>query len=1076
MLLRLFKLSLNACYLMNCIARFLLPILIVVFLSSAGGAEPLQYNRDIRPILAENCFACHGSDSASREADLRLDLREDAVDFGAIAPNSPEESELIARVVADDPDLLMPPPATKKILSETQKALLKRWIEEGAEYEPHWSFIAPTKPKQPSIGDEGRVRNAIDRFVIARLEKEDLSVAPEADSRTIFRRLHLDILGLPPEPRDVAAFVADYEARKDLALSDWIDRLMESTAWGEHRGRYWLDAARYADTHGLHFDNYREMWPYRDWVIRSFNQNQPFNQFIIEQLAGDLLDEPDEEQLIATGFQRCNITTNEGGTIKEENLAVYAADRVQTFGWVFLGLTTNCAQCHDHKFDPISAQDYYSLSAFFRNTEAPPLDGNVKDGRGPTILIPSREDRPRWEALPGEIANAKSQREERRKLARPGYEKWLATATPGIIADAPSAGLTLHMPLNEGEGDIAHNAFSTDKSYRATGALEWRQGGKFGLAPVIKKKASFELGDVGDFEKDQAFSYGCWIKTTKQSRRQGKNAGIIARMDQNNGHRGWDLWLGGSSLAVHLIDSWDGNALKVSTEQGVIKTDKWQHVFATYTGSGTPDGVKIYVDGKQVPVKVANNTLRQDASIRANTPLRVGQRSNDAVFAGGLVQDVRIYDRLLAADEVMSLASSAHIKSLLAKPAKKRIKAERHELFEYYLTKSDPKYSAFTKVVVDLEGERNKILARTPLTHIQKEKKDSEPMAHVLMRGAYDQLGEKVFAATPAALHPMPADSPRNRLGLAHWTVDAANPLTARVTVNRFWLEVFGQGLVTTPEDFGVMGTLPTHPDLLDWLAVDFVESGWDVKRFFKQIFMSATYRQAAITTPEKLERDPGNFLFSRGPRFRMDAEMVRDTALAVSGLLSPRMYGPGAKPYQPENIWEIVGLPGSDTRTYKQDHGEGLYRRTVYNFWKRMAPPPNMEAFNAPSREVCTIQRERTNTPLQALVTLNDPQFVETARELAENALQASGGDDGMILDYVAERVLSRPLTAKERAITIAAKDDYLGHYRKSADDAKAFISVGESTIDESIDPAVLAAWSMVCNQMMNLDEVLNK
>ncbi len=643
--------------------------------------EPLEYNRDIRPILADNCFACHGADSAAREADLRIDQREAAIEFGALVPGQPDESELLLRVLTDDPDLLMPPPETKKTLTPEQQEILKRWIAAGAEYQPHWSFIPPSRPDLPAVEHEAWVKNAIDRFVLAKLQQHGLSPAPEAEARTLFRRLHLDITGLPPSPQDVAAFVSEYQQHADNALSDWIDRLMNSSAWGEHRARYWLDAARYGDTHGLHFDNYREMWPYRDWVIRAFNANQPFDEFTVEQIAGDLLADPTDDQLIATGFQRCNITTNEGGTIDEENLANYAVDRVQTFGWVYLGLTTNCGQCHDHKFDPFTMKDYYSLAAFFRNTTQGPKDGNVKDGRGPFLVIPTAEDRPRWEALPGEIAAAKTNREQRKKKARSESKQWLASVTAeSLDGDLLTDALLVHVPMNEGTGNIcfadmpsftvpiASDAIATDQSssvetaataavshqqsdqtasnetrFQATGEIAWIKDGKNGPAPVIKTGSTFDLGELGDFEKDQSFSYGAWVKPANNR----TMASILARMDERAAHRGWDLWQNGRSFSVHIIDAWPGNSLKVTTQKPLVKPGKWQHVFATYDGSGKPAGVKIYVDGKEQPINVDNKTLKPDASIRTPTPLRIGQRSQGAVFDGGSIQDVRIYARRL---------------------------------------------------------------------------------------------------------------------------------------------------------------------------------------------------------------------------------------------------------------------------------------------------------------------------------------------------------------------------------------------------------------------------------------------
>ncbi|MGI9428069.1 MAG: DUF1549 domain-containing protein, partial [Bythopirellula sp.] len=892
---------------------------------------PLEYNRDVRPILAENCFACHGVDSAARKADLRLDRRDDAIDFGAITPDKPAERELIARILSDDPELVMPPPQTKKQLTRAQTEILRRWIREGAQYQPHWSFMPPSHPDLPAVANESLVRNVIDRFVLARLEQAGLEPAAEASPNTLFRRLHFDILGLPPKPDELADFVADYQLRKDLALADWIDRLMALPGWGEHRGRYWLDAARYADTHGLHFDNYREMWPYRDWVIRAFNANQPFDKFAVEQLAGDLLTEPSVDQLVATGFQRCNITTNEGGTIDAENLAIYATDRVQTFGWVFLGLTTNCAQCHDHKFDPISMQDYYSLAAFFRNTTAPAKDGNVRGGEGPILVVPNPDDRPRWDVLPAEISQAQQRVDQRKQQVQPEFEQWLTTATPGAVADISTDRLVIHVPLDEGTGNQVSNLAGSPDRFAAKENVKWLKNGKLGPAPVIKPKTTYDLGGAGDFEKDQAFSFGSWAMTPERVAKRGVSASIIARIDEENRYRGWDLWQEGTAVGMHLVDTWDKNAFKVLTSQGSIKPDQWQHLFVTYDGSGTPQGVKIYIDGHPAKVRIVKDTLKKDATVRTKKNLRIGQRSNSAVFAGGQVQDVRVYQRRLSDDEVLTLAQSVGVRDILAKSPDQRDQQDLSVLRDYYLTTNDDRYRDLTKAHDELLLEQAAISRRSPLTHIQEEK-DTPAMTHILMRGAYDQLGEEVCAATPKALHAMPKHAPTNRLGLAQWVVDRGNPLTARVTVNRFWQEVFGQGLVVTPEDFGVSGALPSHPELLDWLANDFVDSGWDVKRFFKQMFMSATYRQAATSTSEKLQLDPHNELLSRGPRFRMDAEMVRDTALAVSGLLSPRMYGPGTRPYQPEDIWEIVGLPSSDTRKYEQDQGENLYRRTIYN------------------------------------------------------------------------------------------------------------------------------------------------
>ena len=1052
-------------------------VLALYLLVIAGATDPVfaddsvEYNRDVRPILAEYCFACHGADSASRKADLRLDDREAAISAGAIVESEPDDSELLARINSDDPDLVMPPPETKKVLTSEQKTTLTAWIAQGAEYQPHWSYLAPHKQTLPPV--HNWVKNEIDRFVFAKLSEHGLTPAPAADARTLFRRLHLDITGLPPDPSDVAEFVEDYQSRGDRGLSEWIDRLMETTAWGEHRARYWLDAARYGDTHGMHFDNYREMWPYRDWVIRAFNANKTYDDFTLEQLAGDLLPNPTNDQLIATGFQRCNITTNEGGTIDEENLAVYASDRVQTFGWVYLGLTVNCCQCHDHKFDPLTMKDYYALAAFFRNTTQPAKDGNTKDGRSSVLAVPSMQDQPRWHMLPEEISAAKAARQQYRQASRPDFEAWLKNVTPeSLDTDVLDQELIIQLKLNEGHGNDVLGVGTSKRTYAATGDITWIPGGKLGFAPAINNKTTFNLGDVADFEKDQSFSFGAWVKTRDQS----TSGGIIARMDASDAaYRGWDLWQNAATFAVHMIDQWPSKAIKVSTQDPLVAPKKWQHVFVTYDGSGKAAGIKIFVDGKSQKLRVEYDALGENASIKAKSPLWIGQRSEGQYFEGGAVQDVRLYERQLGDAEIASIAKVVPIQTILATPAEDRTTEQNAAIFEYYLQTQDDQYAKLSQEVTDLESEQEAIRRRSPITHIQEEKKNSTAMAHILMRGEYDKPTKRVTAATPAALHPYPEGLASDRLGLAKWVIDPSNPLTARVTVNRFWQEVFGQGIVPTPEDFGVMGMLPSNQELLDWLSVDFVNSGWDVKRFFKQIFMSAAYRQSAVTNAIKLEKDRGNRLLSRGPRFRMDAEMIRDYALASAGLLSTTMYGPGVKPYQPDNIWDMVGLPEGNTRTYVPDQGENLYRRTLYTFWKRMAPPPNLEAFNAPSREVCVVRRERTNTPLQALVTLNDPQFVEAARKLAERSFD-SFEDNEDILRAIALRLLSRPLTDRESEIALTSQKDLLSYYASHTGDAKALLSVGEAPFSRKTDLAELAAWTMVCNQMMNLDEVVNK
>ncbi|MEY2750508.1 MAG: hypothetical protein RLZZ550_479 [Verrucomicrobiota bacterium] len=1046
--------------------RFLRLSLFPLLTTAAFAADAVEFNRDIRPVLADNCFHCHGPDPGTRKAGLRLDTeagffaprqtKDGKQEPAPIIKGKPDQSSLYQRLLSKDEDEIMPPPETHKKLKPEQIAQIKSWIEQGAPWQPHWSLLPPVAVTPPTPKDAGWAKNPVDRFVLARLEKAGLTPAPEADARTLVRRLALDVTGLPPSPELLAKHLPKDGSRlSDAQVRALVDELMATPAYGEHRARYWLDAARYADSHGLHFDNPREMWPYRDWVVKAFNANQPFDQFTVEQIAGDLLPNPTESQLIATGLQRCNVTTNEGGTIVEENLANYAADRVQTMGWVYFGLTTNCAQCHDHKFDPFTQKDFYSLAAFFRNTTQPGLDGNVKDGRGPVIYLPSDADRPRFKALPGEIEAAKKAALDARAAAQKDFDGWVAKLKPADLdQDVPAKGLLRRFALNEGTGTPAQT--------RATGPLTWSKDGQTGPAPLLKKGANLELGDVGNFDTMKPLTVGGWFRPANV---QGLQA-LVARMDDPKAAQGWSLFLNNANYGFYLISKWPNDAIKVTTAKPIAKKDTWQHVLLTYDGSGKAEGIKLYVDGAMVPLNLEINRLA--TSSQSKTPTRLGQRSASEFYEGN-AQEVRFYDRALSAAEAFALA---RVDGIRAKVAGKLAGKDRAAVLDYYLGVRRPDVLAVATRQTALEAEFKAIKDRSPLTHIQEERKDMMPMANILLRGAYDKKGDQVAAEIPSALGKLPADAPKNRLGLARWLVSEQNTLTARVTVNRFWQEVFGQGLVKTSEDLGIMGTPPTHPELLDWLAVEFRRTGWDVKGFYRLILTSATYRQAAVQTKEKVEKDRDNSLFSRGPRFRMDAEMIRDQALAASGLLATRMGGPGTKPYQPENIWEVVGV---GIQAYRPDKGENLYRRSLYNYWRRMAPPASLDLFNAPSREVSCVRRDRTNTPLQALVTLNDPQFVEAARVLAQRALLGAK-DDGARLQAAAERALARTLKPAETTILQASLASLRQHYAAKPADAEALLKVGDTPADPALPKPELAAWTMLCNQLLNLDEVLNK
>ncbi len=980
--------------------------LLLVAGRSQSAPQPgvLRYNRDIRPILAENCFTCHGPDSAARKANLRLDRFADATmdrsGHAAIVKGKPDASELIRRVTGQG--AIMPPAEGHKALTAAQIATLKRWITQGAAYEQHWAYIPPVRPALPPVKNAAWARNPIDRFVLARMEKAGLSPAPEADRRTLARRLSLDLTGLPPEPADVDAFVAD---KSPNAYEKLVDKTLADPHWGEHRARYWLDAARYADTNGIHFDNYREIWSYRDWVINAFNRNLPFDQFTIEQLAGDLLPNPTLDQKIATGFNRCNITTNEGGAIEEEYRVLYARDRTETTTQVWLGSTLGCAVCHDHKFDPFTQKDFYAFSAFFNNTTQPVMDGNIQN-TPPVIMVPREEDRARFDAIGGEITAARQQIEQRKQQAQPDFEQWMGKANAQVVASAiPADNLLFHAPLNEGQGrDV--QATLDGKALKLTALADpaWAEGQVAPKAFQRKAGSVIEVPNAGDFDRNQAFSYAAWVKVPDGN----ANGAIMARMDDLHAFRGWDMWLQGSRVATHIINKWPENALKTVVMEP-LSPNQWHHVCITYNGNGNTSGVRIYIDGVAKVTTDEANALKD--TIRTTVPFKIGQRHSTSGVDGVSIQDVRLYAKALTPEDANSLATSTRAAYLLGKGATLAA-GEKDELFQWWLGGKDEAYRGLNSKLVALETESQMLKKRGTEAHIMNERSE-EAAAFILARGEYDKRKEKVTALPPAVFGPLPTGLPANRLGLARWLVSPTNPLTARVTVNRFWQELFGTGIVRTSGDYGVTGELPSNQELLDWLAVTFAskdEGGrmkdeanplsslithhsslacnWDIKKFFKLMVMSATYRQSAVTTPEKNRKDPKNLLLSRGPRFRMDAEMVRDYALSASGLLVPKIGGPSVKPYQPEGVWEAVAIIGSNTRDYKRDMGENLYRRSLYTFWKRSAPPASLDIFNAPSRETCVVRRERTDTPLQALVTLNDVQFVEAARVLAQHAL----------------------------------------------------------------------------------------
>ncbi|MDG2380675.1 MAG: DUF1553 domain-containing protein [Pirellulaceae bacterium] len=1030
---------------------------------AAATAGEIDFNRDIRPILSDNCFRCHGPDESERQANYRLDVK--AVAFGelegggrGIVAGDRAASKLLARITTGDTDQQMPPPDSGKVLTRAQIELLHRWIESGATWEEHWSFVAPVRPPLPDIGRSEWTRNPIDSYVLAQIESAGESPSREADQRALIRRLTFDLTGLPPTPSEVNTFLQN--SAPD-AYERLVDRLLDSPRYGEHQARYWMDAARYGDTHGLHLDNERSIWPYRDWVIDAFNQNMSFDQFTVEQLAGDLLPDATLAQRVATGFNRCNVSTSEGGSIDQEYLVRYATDRVETTATVWMGLTAGCAACHDHKFDPLTQREFYQLFAFFFSQTERAMDGNalLPPPSVKTASITQRVKLKRLEQLRNET------RGELKKL-RDESDKHLAAWADEYrkSAEMPSLpeGAIVRATFDENEGDRVD--LGQDRSGQIVGTVIW-DAGKQNSGLRFDGNTHVDLGDVAAFDKGDAFSGGAWIYPT------GKGAlTLLSRMADDKAFQGYDIYLGNNQVFVHLIHHWEKDAIRVNTKRK-LTLSSWQHVFVTYDGSGTAAGVHVYVDGQEEELQVTHDRLR--GSISTDATLKIGRRTPSAPFQG-IVDEVRIYPRVLTDSEIEALVGANPLVELLAETESDWSSSERQQLLDRFLKRREANYRELADGERQQADQIRRIESSFASTLVMQEM--SKPRAaHLLIRGQYDQPGESVGPGVPAILPAMSAAMRSNRLGLARWLTSPTHPLTARVTVNRIWQQHFGIGLVKTTEDFGSQGQWPSHPELLDWLAVELVDSGWDVKAMHRQIVNSATYRQASIASSAAYRRDPENRLLARGPRFRMDAEMIRDNALAISGLLVEQTGGKSVKPYQPLGLWKAVGYTSSNTAQFKASEGASLYRRSLYSFWKRTSPPPGMQIFDAPSREVCTVRRPRTNTPAAALVLMNDPQYVEAARELAGRMITVAGSDVERIR-YGLLLVASRPPAADEVQVLQQMLVRYREKYEQDPEAAKQLVSVGASNYDKAIAVNELAAWTLIASTLLNLDETITK
>ena len=1041
-------------------------------LAVVSAAEPrgVDFNRDIRPILSDHCFECHGPDAEQRQAGLRLDTKEElfrkTAEHSNVVPGKAGESELFRRISSSDPDEQMPPPDSGRKLSPEQIAAIRRWIESGAEWQQHWSFVTPTRPTPPAVSTPEWIRNPIDSFVLARLDKAGLSPSEPADRRTLLRRVSFDLTGLPPTPEEIRDYLADDSPE---AYERVVDRLLKSPRYAERMTIRWLDAARYADTNGYQTDGPRYMWRWRDWVLEAFDQNKPFDKFTIEQLAGDLLPDATLDQKIATGFNRNHRGNAEGGIVPEEFQVEYVVDRVDTTFTVWQGLTMGCARCHIHKFDPISQKEYYQLFACFNNV---PENGRaLKEGNSPPyIQAPTQEQSTEWQQLEREYRKAEqSHRAMSVKLKR-SFSEWRSGGWKQR-ADAIPDNWTITRGLQSRvDFDSALETASNEKT-EAWKAGITVQHGEAALVEVSQGKAIqldgngfIEVPDAGKFGYFDRFSLAAYVFLPEL-----RAGTVISKMELTNRGAGYNLHITDEGkVQLNLVKRWLDDSLRVESTVA-IPTGRWVHLLATYDGTRTSEAIRIFIDGVKAKHNANLDSINQ--SFETEEPVRIGAGNSNF---HGLIDDVRIYDRDIEYSEASPLAEPRELRELLAAAAESDSRQSSHKLMYFFSHVGGP--ADLVSVVQDAESVTRKLaeFRRSLPTAMVMQEMGTPRETRVLLRGQYDRPGERVEFGVPSSLPPLPEDAPSNRLGLARWLVSRDNPLTARVVVNRFWRDIFGTGIVKTTEDFGVQGERPSHPELLDWLAVEFMESGWDVKRLIKTIVMSSTYRQSSRT--RKSERssrdvDPDNRLLSRGPRARLPAEMIRDQALLASGMLTEKVGGPSVRPYQPDGLLKEIA---SDT-TYEQDHGPDLYRRSLYTYWKRTVAPPMMTNFDAAGRESCEVRQTRTNTPLQALNLLNDVTFVEAARVLAQNTLTTLDNNQQR-LDHVFERLLTRLPSNREQTVLLAGLKYHLERFTQDEDSAQALITTGEWRVDENLAPAELAAWTTICSTIMNLDETVTK
>nr|MBI1228727.1 DUF1553 domain-containing protein [Cytophagales bacterium] len=1029
----------------------------------------IDYNIHVKPILSDRCFSCHGPDANTREAGLRLDNAEGA--YGplaenrhevAISPGNLHISNVYERLVSENPEQQMPPPQSNLTLSSTEKAILIRWIEQGAKYKPHWAYIKPEKGMLPPVSDTSWPTNEIDFFVMAKLDQIGLTPSYPADKERLIRRVSLDLTGLPPDLDLVDRFLTDTSSN---AYEKVVDHLLSTVAYAERMALDWLDVARFADSNGLHADGYRMMWPWRDWVIEAFKENMPYDRFIEWQVAGDLMPNPSKKQILATAFNRNNQTNSEAGIIDEEYRLENVLDRSETIGKAFLGLTLDCARCHDHKFDPLSQKDYYSMAAFFNNMDELGMTGN--DGNSGPLLLYLEDDEERdLERLKAKIRALEQEKTKVQQNFMQQVDKgslvpqWLPEKTLKM-------GLMAHIDLDEyGDGSTLDKSGKISAKVKGSPEIIPSPTGK-GMR--FKNELDFlEIPGQGLFEMTSAFSFSFWARPES---RESYRSLLANSGNKNNFFRGYEVFLDSTNrVQVRIINALPDNCIHIITKDP-IKMEDWTHIALTYNGSAAASGTQLYINGKPFPIIVLVDNLyksilpvNDSRGVPTNRPLRLARSyrafgGDNGIYTGGL-DELYLYDRVLTALEVAELhrhGTSTQIKEYELSDIKQHL--------DYHTNKEARNKNESLK---GLRQEQLKMLEDKKEVMVMKER-DRLRKTYILDRGEYNLPLEEVQADVPSILLSLQKEWPKNRLGLAKWLTHPDHPLVSRVTVNRYWNQFFGRGIVPTVGDFGSQGELPSHPLLLDWLAVDFIESGWDVKALVKKMVTSATYKQQSLATKELMEMDPDNVYLARGPRHRLIGEFIRDSYLHASGLLVEEVGGPSVKPYQPEGLWEEKGEFSNFLRTYDPDEGKDLYRRSMYTFIRRTSPAPAMTTFDVPGREDCMVQRQETNTPLQPLVLMNDPQIIEASRVLAEK-MQKEGGiqlEDQLVYGF--RRVTGRKPTEMEVQIFKEMFSEELLRFRENKSDIEALVQVGASKVDQGLPLDKTAALTMVANLMFN-------